>query len=223
MRLIKILGLSTGLGLLAMALVGASPAPAVVICMEEGNAAKTCPEGKRYLAREYKGKLEGSAIMKGELGREVTCTASTFTMEVTTSPASPLPGEVSSVTFGGCSGCSTANVLNLNYDLSITSIGDNRKDGDLIVTKQSGQPQIEFTGCFGTMGKCVFGAAEQKIALEFKGGPGAPGAKAKIVASEEPFQYVSGGEMLCGKTAKFTATYELIEPTAAWVVLFPTT
>jgi hypothetical protein len=222
MRAIKILGLGAGLALLATALIGGGSAAAVTICMEKGNAMKTCPEGKRYLAREYRGELEAEtlAILQGE-GYFTRCEKSTFNAKTLKKEDSPLPAEVTEITLDTCEGCTGgAKFLNLPYNASITSSGDGTKDGNLVLTKKAGPPRVELIGCGGGLFNCTFGAAEEKIDLEVTGGSGIE-TNALVLAAVEQFQFVSGNETVCKKIVKFTATYVFTEPTAVWITAFP--
>jgi hypothetical protein len=223
MRLAKALGLAAMLALSTTALAVPAPASAVTMCMQAGVAeTKTCPEGKRYLERKYKAKLkpETKAKLTGAIVAP-ECTESTVTWETTGTKVTPLPGKVLDLTLGGCDTCTGQAILGLPYKLAINSSGDGTKDGSVLVSTHSegGPPGIKLTGC-GTI-TCEFGAAEEKIDLEFIGGGT---GQALVLAKLEPFQYIGGTpgyESVCGKTAKFTATYEMIEPTEAWVTAFP--
>jgi hypothetical protein len=217
-RPLKIFG-AAAVAALALAVAGIGSASAVTLC-EVQEAKETCPIGKRYIAREYLALLWGEAtfaIFQGETEvNQMKCTQSGVIGKTTLESGSPLPGEVTTFTLGGCTICKKAEAKNLKYSFNITSTGGN--NGQMTITSGgSGAPLIKFSECsaFGTF--CEFGPIEGKLQLGITGG-----IPAIVTAAAAEFAYAGGsGEAVCGKRVKMSANYKITEPPELFVAKFP--
>jgi hypothetical protein len=198
------------------ALIGPGSASAVTLCSEAGGG-EECPPGKIYVEREYKSETEGEAKLLSYRGgvfqAEVKCKPARIIFKTTAEKANPIPGVIGNgnFTLGTCEPCKKNQVLNLSYNLAITSTGLGTANGNMEITSGgSGAPTILLEECNAT---CKYIAVGGKVNLTFTGGT--PG---KLVANGAPFQYSSGsGEFFCGDEIRLEATYKITEPGTVYV------
>jgi hypothetical protein len=195
-------------------LASAGAASATIMC-EVGAASEACPEKSVLpVPSSIGGKLkEGTeATFKGTI--EIKCKESTMegqtTKEETGSAEAPLLGEITAMKFGGCTGCTTVEALNLPYKASLVPAA---KEGNGTLTLESsgkGQPSFKASKCALGL-SCTFGA--KSVAYNFEGGK-APAMKTETVLSREV------GTEFCGKTGTMIQDFQRM-PVGPPIVVMP--
>ena len=212
MRLIKMLGLSAIGALVAMAFVGAGSASAVTLCeANESPCTHKYPSGTVIKTKLAAGT---TAILKGEPIGTVECSVSTGEGKTTAESASPLPGEITSLSFTSCTLAGTActvTVEHLPFFASLTSSGGGN---GTLTAKSSGAGRPQALVKCGSLLKCIFGANE--VSLKAEGGN--PGfLKAEGIELERE----GGIGFVCPNEAKWTAKYEVEAPKPVFVSALP--
>jgi hypothetical protein len=180
-------------------------APAIALCAA---GTSPCSEGAAYpLGTELKGALsEGLAgFTSDKEPGTLYCSSSTITGKITAA-GTPMAGQISALSFSGCSLACTVSALHLPYKAEIETSGS----GDGVLTLRnggSGTPQIRNT-CFGK--SCTFGSGS--ISLDIGGGN-----PATVRAINEPLTREEGEQVICGNIFKWSAVYGIAEPKALFV------
>lgn len=206
MKQLKILGLAVVAIAAMTALLGAGSASATVLCKVSPTKG-VCPSTSRYAAgTTFDAKATGATLETNT--ENVTCKTSSTSIKNTAESGSPLPGEVTLLTFGECTSSSGAacTVTSVgtpwSANLAWTSLGN----GTLTVANGGARVSCGF----GFL-QCRFGA--KSLSLEVQGGN--PG---KVIANKVPLEMTAEeGFLKCPTEAKWTATYEATSPTAVWV------
>jgi hypothetical protein len=204
MKHVKMLGLAVVAVVALTALLGAGSASATVLC-------KTLPSkgvcGSKYPANTlFSAKATGATLETNT--ENVTCKTSSTAVKNTAESGSPLPGEVTSLSFGECTSSS-------NAACTVTSVGTPwtgsvawTSGGNGTLTVANGGARVSCG--FGFL-QCRFGA--KSLSLEIQGGN-----PAKVIANKVPLEMTAEeGFLKCPTEAKWTATYETTSPTALWV------
>jgi hypothetical protein len=195
------LGVAAAVAITATVVIGVASASATVLCKEN---LTTCSAGAIYPSGTgVEAKFKGAAItFKGTLS--VSCTGSTIGGKTTAERGAPLPVEISSWSFSGCTGCETVSAKNLSNTGQI----NRTTGGNGTVTLASGgkgSPGIEMTGCaFGI--SCVWAAPTMSLT---------GGSPAKLAALVE-LERIEGSK-LCGSKILLTAEYEITSPKPVYV------
>ena len=180
-------------------------APPISLCAA---GVSPCPEGAAYpLGTELKGALsEGPAgFTSDKESGTLYCSNSTVAAKITAAGV-PMTGQVTALSFSGCSLACTVSALHLPYKSEI----ETSSSGDGVLTLRnggSGTPQIRNT-CFGK--SCTFGSGS--ISLDIDGG-----TPATIHATNESLTREEGEQAICGNTFKWSAAYGVSEPMALFV------
>ncbi|HEX6455862.1 MAG TPA: hypothetical protein VF009_05020 [Solirubrobacterales bacterium] len=188
---------AVGLGLIAS--IAATGASAVTLCRANENP--TCAEANRYkVPTEFEAKLARTTSATFGPTPSVTCEASVGLGETTTA-GTPLLGEVTSLSFGSCTGCTMVEARNLPWKGEIEATGGG--NGTISLTAGSANPGVKMTSCLSGA-TCAYGSPTATAAVE--GGFPATVAFSVELTREE------GTKPLCALTSKFTATYHLVKP-----------
>jgi hypothetical protein len=186
--------------LLGMSAVRAeSTASAAVLCH---NGALPCPEGDDYLSgTALNGTLIGGSV--SFVGEKFTLGCGSSSISGSTTAASPVVGQIVSLSFSSCElGCSV-EARNLPYKAEFEA-GANG-DGTVVLSSSgSGPPQIK-DNCFGLT--CTMGASKVSLDLD-------AGHPAALAAKSEPLVREGGEKAICGETAKWSGSYAMTEPMA---------
>lgn len=208
MRVLRMLGLALFATFTASAFLGSCPASAAVLCKAKE---ETCLGlNWRQPPVEIAGENSGAISLESAIGEK--CSGSLLKGKATTSEeqgAGPLFGEISSLTFTGCSPCSAVQAANLPYKTSLVA-GEAVGNGTQTVESSGkGAPQLALTSCpFGLA--CTYGTA--KISLEVSGGSPATTSTNKSVLTLE-----AGNEFFCGSSTKLNGIYKITSPNPAFV------
>jgi hypothetical protein len=205
-KLIKAIGLAG---------VAAGTASATGLCSAAPETVGTltqCKAGTAYTTgQEYKAEAT-NAVLENEV-ENVTCTSSQTTLKQTEAntglASTPLLGEVTALTFSGCTssggfGC-TVQSLNKPYKASLSS-----ETGLLTVTAKTGEPSASVSCGLGLL-SCVFGNTSLGLTVE-SGNPAA--VKAENVSLK---MTKKEGFLKCPASSTWTATYVAKTPASVWV------
>ena len=183
---------------------GVAPAGATALCEDEPVSEPV--EGACGMPYESGTILEGEST-NAELFTTLVadeCKTSTIAVKLTEEPTEagkPLNGQLTSLTFSGCT-CSTTEALNAPYSASLK--WTEGADGQLALKSSGkGNPAIKIL-CFGFV-SCAYEANTMNLAVN-------GGNPAEIVVNIEMTK-VAGGS-LCPMTAQFSASYALSQPQA---------
>lgn len=207
MKRITVLGLALTATLALTAVIGISSASATVLCKEN---ATTCPAASIYPSgTTIEAKLKTGTTFTVKSTFNYSCTGSTIGGKTLAEKGAPLPAEVSTMSFSGCSGnCTAVEALNLSYTGEI----ERGTGGNGTVNLSSGgkgTPSLRMTGCaFGTT--CVYSAP--KIGLT-GGNPASLAIESEIIKLE--------GSGLCPSSALVVANYEVTSPKPAYATAGP--
>jgi hypothetical protein len=205
----KIFGFAVMAAIAAMAIVGASAASAGI-----HESIGFCQENKPLLCTNTFGVPTGGATVFLAEAKNATLKNNAFfstaeTCEVSKTAVStketmnkPLPGEVTELTFTGCSGpCTTATAKGLPWKGELSMSGESTW---ALLAKEG---KVLLSGCtFGT--SCEYGVPAGGLTLT--GEDEAAGGVVK--ANGVSVAYKAGsGEFVCGSTGTWTAAYKATE------------
>jgi hypothetical protein len=215
MKYVKMLGLAAVAAMALTALVGAGTASAGTVA---------CTSNTSPCATEYTGAIESSlktgtaAVLTNSLDK-VTCTESSMNGKITvaTNASGNSTGEITAVTFSGCTdqnGAScTATAGNLAWHAEATATeisGKPNGNGKMTVKSGgSGNPQATVVCGSGNFLNCTFGVESATVDV-------IGGSQATIKTTELTMTKISG--FLCPKEAKWDAEYTVSTPSALFLI-----
>lgn len=211
MKYLKMLGFAAVAAAALMAFVGAGSASAAETSLCSTNT-NPCSGTKYGSGTVIKSSLKTGTVatLTNPLGN-VTCSVSTVTGKTTAASGTPLPGEVTGLTFetcvrdkalGGTEACEV-KVEGLPYKSSITTT-EKASNGNGILTVENPKALV----VCGTVINCTFSAATVKLHVT-------GGAPATAIASEQVLNREGG---LCPSEAKWDAEYTVSEPNPLFVI-----
>jgi hypothetical protein len=215
MKLSRTFGLALIAVVAAMAFIGAGTASAVTACKVNTNP---CPAGSEWTAgTAVKAELVAGTVAElvAEGTPSVNCSVSKSEGKSTATSGSPLPGEITNLTFekcatvGGLVPC-TVTTVNLPYSAEITANEKVQGNGFLTV-KSSGKGNPGAAVVCGTVLNCTFTTAAAKLSIT---GGTSPKLDAEAIVLER-----SGS--LCPTKATWTAHYLVTTPNPAWIEKSP--
>jgi hypothetical protein len=196
------------------ALAGAASASATMLC--DTNEESCVSEDRYAVPATFETKLKEKTEGVFTASVKANCKASALVLKTTNEEEgggseSPLVGEVSSFTLTECSGCATAEALNLPYKASIVPVSG-KTEGNGVLTLEGtgkGNPSVKLSKC-ALGASCTFGAA--KVTANVKGGE-----TAHLNFESSSLSYEGGsGEGSCGKTATWAQDMQVV-PVDVWV------
>lgn len=206
MKYLKMLALAAVAAGALMAFVGAGTASASKLCSAQEDpcsAAQTWPAGTEI---DFSLVEKGSALLTTTEGETIeTCSKSTVVGDITNagSATETVTGKITKLLWEGCPFTTTTNSLG---GLEIHNIAGTF-NGTLTADTQGGKiPEVTINTVF--FGSCVYGITNGGSIGELTEGKGATAIfHANAVAHK-----LSGSNIACPGTAKWTATYQLTSP-----------
>ncbi len=200
MSLLRGLGFAVVIATIAMAVVAAD-APAATLC--EANE-EPCLGAKTYEPfSTIEAKLKIKTEAKLSMGLfTVNCKESSIKGITREESGQPLMGDLESLSFAGCSTCSSIDALKLPWEASIEATGS----GNGTITAKN--MAVLLKNCTAFKVTCEAKAAA--VTLDIVGG-----ASAELIAKEEPLEQPETS--VCGEKASFTATYVISKPAPLFV------
>jgi len=208
MRYVKMLALAAVAVGALMAFIGAGTASATKIC---STTVDPCPAGQHWptdTTLHFTLVEKGSALLTTTEGETInTCSKSTVTITTTNTGSSTetVTGDIKKLVWEGCNFTTTTNNLGA---LEIHKIAGT-SNGTLTVDPQAGKiPEVTINTVF--FGSCVYGITSGVSVGDLTEGKGATA----IFHANATAHKLSGSNLACPETAKWTATYQLTEPSA---------
>jgi hypothetical protein len=218
MKQLKIIGLAVVAAMALTAFVGAGTASAATQICKVNTETPACSEANQYpsgtaLKAGLKAGTSAKLTTAGALiNPTITCTVSSVAGKTTANSGTPLPGEVTAMSFSGCTNSfngkkCTPKTLNLPYPASVTTAASGiMGNGEMNVEDPSGAG-VEMA-C-EELPTCTY--TTTAITLDVIGG-----TPAEVIANEEKLNKLSG--ISCPTEAKWTATYTVSEPSTLFVI-----
>jgi len=207
MKYLKVLGLATVSAMVLAAILGAGTASATKLC---STTVDPCPAGQHWPSgTELDFSLLGSSLETTTEGEAFsTCTKSTIKGKTTTTGSSTetVKGNITSLTWEGCSFTTTTNKLG---SLEVHKIAGT-SNGTLTVGTIS-----EETINTVFFGSCVYGITPGASIGDLTEGIGqtaTTGGNPAILHVNTVTHKLSGSNFACPETVKWTATYQLTSP-----------
>lgn len=205
LRTIRGLCLAMLAGLAIVAFAGSGSATATVLC--KANENPECIFTNTWLS--------GTIFELKRKSFDTTFTTSLFTVtckkttnEVQIGEGTPLPIQVSNLTFGECSSSCTVTARNLPYEGSISPVGSG--DGTItLVPREGANPSVK--AVCGAL-TCIYGAEEISLYLK-RGMPGS--AEAITFGAEVWREEPTEG---CPVEATWSVSYEIVAGAGIYVV-----
>ena len=200
MNLLRGLGFAVVVMTIAMAVVAAD-APAATLC--EANE-EPCLGAKTYEPfSTIEAKLKSKTEAKFSIGSfTASCKESSIKGITREESGLPLIADQESLSFAGCSTCSSAEALELPWEASVEAAGG----GNGTITAKN--MTVKLKNCTAFKLTCEVKAAS--ITLDIVGG-----ASAELIAKEEPLKLPETS--VCAETGSFTATYVISKPAPLFV------
>lgn len=205
--------------LLALALValGSTQASATVLCKTTPTGENTrCPSGQMYTSGTvFKGALKaGTEAVFSAGGFSARCTGSALTVKSTTTGSSLqyVNGEVSGLTFTGCTSkqCETAPVITAG-ELGWSFFVATKPEHDGSAEVSSFRIRVACRAFLVNV-VCEYAGGETSVPI----GHGAP---ATLSVNEISAPVVEGAPMFCGLAGTWDAEYTFSEPNALYVAI----
>ncbi len=207
MRFPKMLGICVIAALVTMALVGAGTASATTLCKTSEDpcgAANQYPSGTK-IGMEL---ASGSKFVLSANGTPVLeCSKSTLEEKSTAASGSPLPLQVTGLTFGLCfSECTSFSPVALPWEASMAGAGGGK------ATLKVNKLTIKLSNCSILKISCTY--AGENVEAPMSGNP------LQTVFENEPLA-LTEGPMFCPKEATMSATYSATSPSPLFIAKGP--
>ena len=218
MKYLKTVGLTAVAALAFMAFVGLGTASATTLCKTGTPEESVCGAGagkKKTSATDESitASSTNSKLTGGSATFNISCTSSSTTVTATGNSGTTVPGEVTALSFTGCSTesgitCTNPSVKNLPYPGSIEA----GTGGDSKLKTEKGteaEPKIGASIVCGGFVSCEFLTNKAELT-------GTNGSPTNFVAKEVNLPKKSG--LFCPSAAKWDGTYNVTSP-AGFTVL----